>query len=580
ANHIELSDGSLIANSIALGSGEGGNLQITTDSLSVTEGAQINSLISPLGRGNLGNLVINASGDIVIDGTDPVQPVIRSVIGNSVGLEAQGNAGDLIITAESLTVSNGAALDSSTFGIGNAGNIIIDVQNHTLFAGTDSGLINTTVLSSVTPAGQGQAGDVQLTTGTLSVTDGAVLASATFSQGDAGNVIINVEEEAVFDGVGMLSRSEASSEVGLGAQGNAGDVRISTGELTVSNGATLESSTAGSGDAGDVIIEAQGHVIFDGSDPSGRFSSRATSQVSTNMARGNGGDIKIFANTLDITNGAELLASTAGMGDAGDVIIVLTDEATLNNGSIFVASESDSQAGNIDISASNIQLENNSILSAESATVNGGNIFLDSDNLLLLRNNSLITATAGTAQGAGNGGNIDISAPYIIAISTENSDIIANAFEGDGGQVNITAQGVFGIEPRPQLTSRSDITASSEQGVSGIIVLNSPDNSFIENSLSELPDVLTNPDTLVANSCVARGQQAGGTFTTTGSGGLPVSPADSQIATYATGNIQPLVDESNQVNNTAPWQSGTAITEPSGIYYTADGRLIMGRDCF
>jgi large exoprotein involved in heme utilization and adhesion len=35
---------------------------------------------------------------------------------------------------------------------------------------------------------------------------------------------------------------------------------------------------------------------------------------------------------------------------------------------------------------------------------------------------------------------------------------------GNGGTVRINAQGIFGIQPREQLTPQSDITASSTGG--------------------------------------------------------------------------------------------------------------------
>ena len=132
--------------------------------------------------------------------------------------------------------------------------------------------------------------------------------------------------------------------------------------------------------------------------------------------------------------------STFGQGPAGDIVLVAIDEVVLDNGQVFVISGSDSPTGDLAIRGQNVRIENGSTLSAESATVDGGNIVLDLDQLLLLRDASLITATAGTAQSGGDGGNVNITAPFVVAIPTENSDIVANAFEGDGVRVRITAR--------------------------------------------------------------------------------------------------------------------------------------------
>jgi large exoprotein involved in heme utilization and adhesion len=56
----------------------------------------------------------------------------------------------------------------------------------------------------------------------------------------------------------------------------------------------------------------------------------------------------------------------------------------------------------------------------------------------------------------------------------EDSNIIANAFKGRGGNINITTQGLFGIEFHPRLTPQSDITASSEFGINGTVQINTP----------------------------------------------------------------------------------------------------------
>jgi large exoprotein involved in heme utilization and adhesion len=61
-----------------------------------------------------------------------------------------------------------------------------------------------------------------------------------------------------------------------------------------------------------------------------------------------------------------------------------------------------------------------------------------------------------------------------VAVPQENNDIIANAFEGKGGLIDITAFGVFGFAKNAQLTSKSDITAFSQTNplLNGAIEIN------------------------------------------------------------------------------------------------------------
>ncbi|TVP62297.1 MAG: S-layer family protein [Leptolyngbya sp. LCM1.Bin17] len=211
-------------------------------------------------------------------------------------------------------------------------------------------------------------------------------------------------------------------------------------------------------------------------------------------------------------------------------------------------------------------LDDGGRVTAESAVGDGGNIAINLNEYLLLRNGSLISATAGTAQAGGDGGNITITVPFIVAIPEENSDIAANAFEGTGGSVNITARGIFGIEFRDQPTPLSDITASSEFGLSGTVEIDALDTTAIENSLADLPELPLTTEALVAGSCIARSDESLGDFVVTGGDGLPQGPDDMPLSAYPTGTVR-------TVDNT------TALQEPDGVYQLPNGRLVLSHIC-
>jgi large exoprotein involved in heme utilization and adhesion len=139
-----------------------------------------------------------------------------------------------------------------------------------------------------------------------------------------------------------------------------------------------------------------------------------------------------------------------------------------------------------------------------------------------MRHESQISTTAGTAQAGGDGGNITIDANFIVAVPRENSDISADAFAGRGGNINITAQGIYGIEFRPEKTTFSDITASSRLGVNGVVTINTPDVDP-SRGLAELPDEPVNNEE-VAQGCQGGGTQASVEFFNTGRGGLAPNP--------------------------------------------------------
>ena len=116
-----------------------------------------------------------------------------------------------------------------------------------------------------------------------------------------------------------------------------------------------------------------------------------------------------------------------------------------------------------------------------------------------------------------------------------------------------------------------DVNASGV--INGVISL--PDVSFVQNNLSELSDNLVDPTTLTAGSCIARTSgDSEGSFTTTGTDGLPQRPNDAVSSRFSALEVETLDDEEN-----AAWQPGEPIIEPSGIYQLANGRIVMGQEC-
>ena len=591
--------------------GAGGNVEITTDSLDVTSGAQLAASTS--GTGDAGNVVIEARDRVMFDSTS-ADGRFSSGASSTVAAGATGAGGNVEITAHSLEVLNGAALTASTFGTGDAGNVVIEARDRAVFE-------NSTASSTVAVGGEGAGGNVEITAGSLDVLNGAQLAASTLGSGNAGNVVIEARDRVVFDGTSNDDqfRSGAFSTVEAGATGVGGNVEITANSLEVLNGAQLTASTLGNGDAGNVVIEARDRVNLQGSGPNGRPSGILTSN--TDFATGQSNDIQITAPELRVQEGAVVIASTRNDQPGGNIALSLGRLAVLNGGQVVTGSLGSGPAGTLRVDATGgiviagsdptfaarveqipgtdllftpqsalsvrssaigaagniiigelgttprLELNDGGQITAESAAVDGGNIVINLNDLLLLRNGSQISTTAGTAQAGGNGGNITITVPFIIAIPAENSDIAADAFEGTGGNVTITAQGIFGIEPRSERTPLSDITASSELGFSGVVTLNTLDTSAIENSLTDLADVVIDTAALTAGSCIARTDESLGSFTVTGSGGLPQRPGDSAISAYPTGTVQTLATATH------------TLLEPDGVYQLPDGRLVLSRAC-
>ncbi|WP_241619041.1 hypothetical protein, partial [Rosenbergiella epipactidis] len=79
---------------------------------------------------------------------------------------------------------------------------------------------------------------VNVTAGSLSLTNDALLSSSTFGQGDAGSVSVQADSVS-------LANSNIFSTVGNTGVGNAGVVNVTAGSLSLTNDALLSYSTFG-----------------------------------------------------------------------------------------------------------------------------------------------------------------------------------------------------------------------------------------------------------------------------------------------------------------------------------------------
>ena len=172
--------------------------------------------------------------------------------------------------------------------------------------------------------------------------------------------------------------------------------------------------------------------------------------------------------------------------------------------------------------------------------------------------------------GTGNGGNITINSPVIAGF--ENSDIIANAVEGMGGNINITTSGIFGLQFRDEVTPESDITASSQFGVNGTVEIN---NVGIDPSsgLLELPAELTDSSQQIATGCSSRGDSS---FVATGRGGIPQNPKAQFGVNPTWSDIRDLSrsrKRNNNISEITTISNKPAIVEATGFKRNENGEI-------
>jgi filamentous hemagglutinin family protein len=614
------------------GDGDAGDLTIDTGRLIVRDGALI-AASSIFGQGNAGNLNVTASDYIELIGTSAD---IRFASGLSVGTQAEGDAGDLTITTGVLIVRNGAQVEASTSGSGQGGTLTVNASDSVELSGTTadgqapSGLFSRT-------KGDAAAGELTIATGRLIIRDGATASTSTSGLGDAGDLIVSTSEAVEVRGTSANGNpSVLSTQVNPEAEGDGGNLTIQTGRLTVDGGAQVSAATLGAGRggtltvgasdlvkligtsangipsrlttqtegaeaAGDLRIDTRQLIVRDGAQvEAGTFGEGQGGTLSVNASEsvevigtsadgrvlsglfvetegaGAGGSLRIDTGNMIVRDEALVSAQTSGVGQGGNLSLT-TGELNVEDGAaISVNSIGTGRAGNLAVTSGSVSLDEG-FISATTLSGDGGNISLQVEDLLLMRHGSEISTTAGTAQAGGDGGNITIDTNFIVAVPKEDSDISANAFTGRGGNINITAQGIYGIEFRPKVTVLSDITASSEFGVNGVVEINTPDVDPSQ-GLAELPVEPVNVE--VAEGCQGSGRQASIEFFHTGRGGFAPNPYESLSSREVWEDVQL---PTQRTDNSAEAASASArlasppnkIVEPQGWIINEKGEVTL-----
>jgi filamentous hemagglutinin family protein len=534
---ITIEQSSIIENEVKPNAtGEGGNINIRARSLSLTDQSELST--RTLGQG--------AAGSISLQINDSVSAADSSLIRSTVSRRATGNGGNIEIQARRLSLTDGAALQATTFGAGNAGNILVEASDSINLSGvapirTDQdgvvgGGYSTGLVTDTQARSSGRGGNIQVTTNSLRLSDGAVLNARTFNTESGGNITVDVN----------------------------------TLELT--GGGQLLTTTYSSGPAGNITVNAADSVTLSGSDPT--YFDRLA-QFDRDIVDNDGPT-------------SALSARSQGAGKAGNLTVTAGQLRVEDGAKIAVSGEQSGNAGNLGVTAGSIFLDKQGELIASTASGEGGNINLQADDLLLLRRNSQISTNAG---GTGNGGNIDINSQFLVAVPIENSDLTANAVRGRGGNINITTQGIYGQNFRPRPTPLSDITASSEFGVNGVVQINTPDLDPSK-GLATLPGELVDVSGLVGSGCEVAASEESSQFVVTGRGGRPPNPnetlrharvlvdlgtpSDSQESALTSNSPYPRVRSTTDIQHPSSFSNRAApLVEATGWVMDSKGEVIL-----
>jgi large exoprotein involved in heme utilization and adhesion len=404
-----------------------------------------------------------------------------------------GNAGDVTLSANDVTLSGGAKASSDAGILGEAtetgfaGLVSVHASDKLVVTGPDSaisadalgpqsGVAGTVTVSaasimvadsgaiSTKAAGVGAAGGITVSAPVLTIDNGSIN-SNTSGSGAGGSITLDVDARlTMLDTATALPPSEILAQ--SSESGKAGSITVQglVGNLppavSLAGGSKISAASTGAGDAGSVIVTA------------GNFSANGSGSglLSTATVAGNAGQVTLEADTVTLSNGAVVSSNVLKgypTGPKGNVMVTAIGSIKLDSGASISAGASGAEAagditiqtatlivdqGNISTSASGsgaggailvqgfglgalplVSLSDGSQISAASSgQSNAGSIVLSANSLAMTTGASISTSAA-----TANGGNISISTQYLTYLQQSKISTTVDGAKGNGGNIGI-----------------------------------------------------------------------------------------------------------------------------------------------
>ena len=451
-----------------------------------------------------GQTISLIAGDIeIIDGTiDSVRdfPIGTIVADNGrVNIASVASTGEVIIQTDGLDVSYFEKMGNITL----SNHSIISASSGQISIYGDHFKMNTSYINAGQYTSEDKTvkgfagGRINIHVKQLSILDGSGIYIETYSSENSGDISIHAEsihlKGSSNKGVSKISTSSISIDIKDSIEiknksdisitqgqtfGNAGNINIFTGNLFLSEGASIYANALSSGNGGKISINATDTVIIRGNllDICGVMAI----SLSDYEDGGHAGDIEIYAKDLIVQNGGKIKNSTGGTADSGQIDIKVAENLVIKSVDQKVDIENP-----VYERISGIFSTSHSEIEHEGKAGDAGSIHLSGKSLIMKQNSNINVSTNST----GNGGCINLD---FETIEMDHSAFIlsVSGADGDSGHIFLKSEKFVSVD------NLSIIGAQSlGKGQPGAILIDTPkltiDNHAIVSATSIDPDNTT-----------------------------------------------------------------------------------------
>jgi len=436
------------------GRGDADNVIVRAGTLNIFNGGEIAS--STFTEGNAGNVSVTA-GTLTINSLGFLSG--RTGIFSQADEDSSGHAGHVGINAATLAILNGGQISSSTFAQGNADTVTVKADTLTInglgFSSWETGIfskaepgssgqagnvkVNADILSLNNLAGissdtysTGSAGTVVVNAETVSVLGGSHISSASKgadSSGVTGDVIVTAGKRLYLgDGGRISTENQANLPDGDAVLPTPGAITVSAPDIDMKE-SEITSHSFGNVAAGNIVVNFSHCLSMD------------SAFINTSANTGNGGAININGGELALLHNSGFTTTVTGANSNGGDIFTTADILLMDKGLI--------QANAVGGSGGNIMLNLQALIPSGTMLVLGGSPATWQPSIFGF---NVIQA----ASQAGVGGAVNVTAPQLnlsgILANLGGPQFvtgnIAHDYCGAGAGSSLTRKGAGGLKPK------------------------------------------------------------------------------------------------------------------------------------